>query len=296
MPGPSDSPPDGPAAGPLELRPGLTVAAVRTTITGPMTSTRPAHALLVNVGRPYRLVETLGDVARPTAGAPGDVAVVPAGMPLTAHSLDGTPQPLECLLVLLSPALVAEVVDAAGPRSPRPELLPVVGSRSPAVAQLASVLHAGLGDRTALGRLAREQLGSALAVAVVRDHSATGPPAGGDPPEPGRGLGRAQLQAVLRLVEDELSAPLSVAELAARAAVSPFHFSRLFRSATGQSPHQYVLQRRLARARELLAGTDVPIGLVAARCGFADQSHLTRQTRRHLGTTPAALRAAARGR
>jgi len=257
-------------------------------------STSPAHTLLVNVGRPYRLVETLAGVERPTGGTPGDVAVVPAGMPLAARSLDGTPQPLSFLLLSLSPEVVDEVIEAAGAGSRPHELLPAVGSRSPAVAQLATVLHAGLGDRTGLGRLAREQLGVALAVTLVRDHSARPPEA--DAPASRRGLTPAQLHAVLRLVEDDLSAPLSVADLAARASVSPFHFSRLFRLATGQSPHQYVLQRRLAGARELLVGTDVPIGHVAARCGFADQSHLTRHTRRQLGTTPAALRTAARGR
>ncbi|WP_345711050.1 helix-turn-helix transcriptional regulator, partial [Kineococcus glutinatus] len=73
--------------------------------------------------------------------------------------------------------------------------------------------------------------------------------------------------------------------------VSPFHFARLFRVATGCSPHQHVLRRRVERARELVVGTAVPLAQVAARCGFADQSHLTRALRRELGVTPAALRA-----
>jgi len=280
---------------PVALRPGLMVTAVRTAITEPVVTTSADHAVLVNVGRPYRLVETLGDVSRPTAGTPGDVAVVPAGVPLAARSLDGTPQALEFLVVALSPDLLAEVLDTAGAPAARRRLLPVVGARSPAVAQLGGLLHSGLPDRTDLGRLALEQLGTALAVTVVRDHTAGGTLPGGARAA-GSGLTPAQLQAVLRLVEDDLAAPLAVADLAARAAVSPFHFSRLFRAATGATPHQYVLQRRLAHARDLLVRTDLPLGQVAARCGFADQSHLTRHVRRHLGRTPAVLRAAARGR
>jgi AraC family transcriptional regulator len=128
-------------------------------------------------------------------------------------------------------------------------------------------------------------------VALVRDHT-TAPPR----PAPGRELRREQLQAVLALVDDDLSAPLTVADLAARAHVSVFHFSRLFRASTGVSPHRYVVQRRLAHARELLTRTDVPIAQVAQRCGFADQSHLTRLVRAHLGCTPAQLRTTARGR
>lgn len=167
-----------------------------------------------------------------------------------------------------------------------------MGTRSPGVAQLGMLLHAGLADRTGLGRSAVESLGTALAATVVRDHTTTRPPPPAPPPE----LGRTQLQAVLRLVEEELPGPLPVADLAARAHVSVFHFSRLFRASTGVSPHQYVLDRRLARARELLTGTDLPLAHVAVRCGFADQSHLTRVVRRRLGATPAAVRAAARGR
>jgi AraC family transcriptional regulator len=75
--------------------------------------------------------------------------------------------------------------------------VPVVAARSPAVAQLGTLLRA---------RTARRELAP------------------------------AQLHAVFRLVEDDLSAPLTVADLAARAHVSVFHFSRLFRGSTGLSP------------------------------------------------------------
>ena len=274
---------------PRELGAGVGALDLRTSITGPVVSALPVHRVLVNVGRPYRLVETLGDVRRATSGAPGDVAVVPAGVPLAAEPLDGKPQPLCALVVTFSPDVIGEVLEAGG--RARAPLVPVVGARSPAVAQLGGLLHAGLADRTQLGRLALESLGAALAVAVVRDHTTALRPAA-----PGRQLSRDQLQAVLALVEDDLSAPLTVADLAARAHVSVFHFSRLFRAATGVSPHRYVVQRRLAHARELLTRTDVPLAQVALRCGFADQSHLTRLVRDRLGTTPAALRTAARGR
>ena len=287
MTGPSDAVDLPPAL--RELGAGVGALDLRTSITGPVVSTLPVHRVLVNVGRPYRLLETLGDVRRPTPGAPGDVAVVPAGVPLAAEPLDGTPQALAALVVSLAPDVIDEVLDAAG-RAPAP-LVAVVGSRSPAVAQLGGLLHAGLADRTELGRLTLESLGAALAVAVVRDHT-TVPTR----PAPARELGREQLHAVLTLVEDDLSAPLTVADLAARAHVSVFHFSRLFRTTTGVSPHRYVVQRRLAHARDLLSGTDVPLAEVALRCGFADQSHLTRLVREHLGCTPAELRTAARGR
>jgi AraC family transcriptional regulator len=273
---------------PVELRPGLAVRSVA----GPLAESvvRPAgeHRVFVNVGRPYRLVETLGDDEHRTPGLPGDVAVVPAELPFAVRSADGSPQPVTSLVVAIAPDLVAEVLATAGSRG---ELVPVVGARSPAVAPLAGLLHAGLADRTALGRLAQGSVGTALVAALARDHT-TALPVSRAP----RGLSPAQLARVVRHVEDCLSEPLTVAGLAALAHVSEFHFSRLFRAATGTSPHRYVLGRRLARARELLTGTDVPVGVVAARCGFADASHLTRHTRRAFGAPPAALRAAVRGR
>lgn len=278
---------------PLTLRPGLAVTVVRTTVAELVVTTAAEHAVLVNVGRPYRLTETLGEVSRRTPGTPGDVAVVPAGVPLAVESADGTPQPVESLVVALSPDLVAEVLEAAGQRRAA-ELVPAVGSRSPTVSQLATLLAAGMPDGTDLGRLALESLGTALAVAVVRDHSTAR--TADHRPAPAAGLAPRQLDRVLRMVEDGLATPLSVPDLAATAHVSEFHFSRLFRAATGLSPHQYVLQRRLARARELLLATDLPVAAVAARCGFADQSHLTRHVRRQFGRTPTALRAAARAR
>jgi AraC family transcriptional regulator len=274
---------------PLYLRPGLSVAAVRAPVAERDGPPAAEHRVLVNVGRPYRLVETLGGVEHATPGLPGDVAVVPAGTPFAVRSRDGVPQDVAALVVAVAPALLAEVLDAGGVRGAA-EPLPVVGARSPAVASLGGLLAAGLHDTSDVGLLALDGLAQALLAAVVRDHAAVRPPA------PAAGLSRAQLDRVLRHVEDHLAGPVTVADLAGLAAVSPFHFSRQFRAATGTSPHRYVLQRRVARARELLTGTDLPVAQVAARCGFADQSHLTRHARRLLGAPPGALRAAARDR
>jgi AraC-like DNA-binding protein/quercetin dioxygenase-like cupin family protein len=78
----------------------------------------------------------------------------------------------------------------------------------------------------------------------------------------------------------------SLESLAAEAAVTPFHLVRAFTRTIGMSPHQYVVQLRIDRARHLLAA-GTPPSLVAAMTGFADQSHLTTQFKRHLGITPA---------
>ena len=68
------------------------------------------------------------------------------------------------------------------------------------------------------------------------------------------------------------------------------HFRRVFRRTFGQPPHRYLRERRLERARDLLLGTRDPVGMIALRTGFSDQSHLTRCFKRHFGTPPAELR------
>ena len=75
--------------------------------------------------------------------------------------------------------------------------------------------------------------------------------------------------------------------LAALAHMSPYHFARLFKKSTGLPPHQYVIARRVERAKELLRDRDpLPLAEVAAETGFSSQSHFTRHFKRFVGVTP----------
>jgi AraC family transcriptional regulator len=78
--------------------------------------------------------------------------------------------------------------------------------------------------------------------------------------------------------------------MAAEVHVSPLYLARAFKTAVGQSPHQYVLRRRLERAKELLRNTDRPIVDVALSAGFSSQSHLSNWFLRDVGVSPAAYR------
>ncbi|MDG2520472.1 AraC family transcriptional regulator [Caulobacter segnis] len=102
---------------------------------------------------------------------------------------------------------------------------------------------------------------------------------------PGRLSGRQ-----VRLAQDVLGADLgdslSLTEVASACGLSVSHFARGFKIATGSTPHAWRQARRLARARDLLATSDLPLAEVALACGFAEQSYFTRLFKRETGLTP----------
>ncbi|HYC35382.1 MAG TPA: AraC family transcriptional regulator [Usitatibacter sp.] len=107
---------------------------------------------------------------------------------------------------------------------------------------------------------------------------------------PGAGLRAYQLQQVLDIIDARLAEPIQVAELAAAAHLSPFHFSRMFKKSTGHAPHAYITTRRMELARRLLASNDFSLAEIATRVGYQTQAHFTDVFRKHVGATPGAYR------
>lgn len=111
---------------------------------------------------------------------------------------------------------------------------------------------------------------------------------------PAVGIPGREPQAVARakeLLNAHLADPPSLEALAAAVGLSPFHFARVFRRATGLPPHSWLMQRRVEQARALLKVGCTPL-TVAMQLGFADQSHLTRQFKQTYGIGPGAYRKA----
>ncbi len=91
-------------------------------------------------------------------------------------------------------------------------------------------------------------------------------------------------------VEQHPDAALTVPTLAALAHLSPYHFARLFRNATGQTVHKYVLDQRVQVSYQLVVTTNLPLSQIANDTGFADESHFIRHFNATFGLTPGALR------
>lgn len=104
------------------------------------------------------------------------------------------------------------------------------------------------------------------------------------------GLSPYQIRAVTEYIRNNLSLDLSLCELAACAALSPYHFARLFKQSTGMAPYRYVIYQRVEYAKELLKQRELSITEVALVCGFAHQGHLSRHFKRLTGLTPKSFR------
>jgi len=103
-------------------------------------------------------------------------------------------------------------------------------------------------------------------------------------------IGRLSIEEVLDVLRDDVASWDGVAALAKRAGLTRSHFARQVRRLTGLPPYAMVAGSRIEAAKQLLERTEVPLGGVAFRTGFADQSHLTRAFQRATGLTPARYR------
>jgi AraC-like DNA-binding protein len=104
------------------------------------------------------------------------------------------------------------------------------------------------------------------------------------------GLPPGAMRRVQEYVDAHLGESMDLAELASIAGLSVFHFARQFKQSAGVTPHHYLVQRRIERAQDMLARTDLALSEIAVAAGFSDQSHLSRHFRQMLGTTPREFR------
>jgi AraC family transcriptional regulator len=108
------------------------------------------------------------------------------------------------------------------------------------------------------------------------------------------GLLAWQARKVRDYIDAHVAEPLLVADLCAIVQRSEAHFSRLFKQTFGESPHAFLIRRRLKRAEHYMLQTDASLSDIALRCGFTDHAHLCKHFRKVTGSTPALWRRASR--
>jgi AraC family transcriptional regulator len=183
------------------------------------------------------------------------------------------------LLIFLDPSIVMDVAEEAGIRNLW--LLDGVGFVSPGLQIVASQILAELEAPELATRLFADTVALTLGLQLVRRHSSARP-LGARVHQ----LSPRQLHAATEFIDSFIDQDLSLKRIADAAAISPFRVARGFREALGQSPRQYVISRRIERAKELLRGTEPTLAEIASQVGFATQSHFTAMFRRRCGMTP----------
>ena len=247
------------------------------------------HVAMVYLGRPLEMRAKMGDRDQYRHLVEGDVTIVPAGLP-SEWGWRGE-WSVDCLHMYLDPSFFEEVSAGTDVDATRIEIVNVFGVRDPQVEQVGKLLLSELEDGGLMGDLYAQSLANVLMIHLLRHHSSLGRRAARKVGREYKGaLSKRTLRSVTEYVGDNLVHDLTLEELAGVAHMSPYHFSRLFKRSTGLSPHQYVVRKRVERAKELLINTDLTLHAVALSVGFADQSHLSRYTKRLLGASPKSLR------
>jgi AraC family transcriptional regulator len=190
---------------------------------------------------------------------------------------------VDMLLFLMEPRYVTAQLESLGLPGNRAELRDLPARPDPGLLDLGCRLADALGHGLSGDELYCEVLLEAMLTRIIIRHTTV---TSGRMPYR-EILTPAKLRVLVAFINQNLSSPLRLGDLAAAAAISQAHLARSFRNATGIPLHRYVLHRRLERARSLLSHAGARVQTVAVQCGFADAPHLSKAYRKAYGITPA---------
>ena len=242
-------------------------------------------SFIYHLTRPTEVLRKIeGCATEKTLIGPRRICLTP-GTATTQWQHNGHPEILQVYLrQSLYTGAVAEMYGCDGATA---EIVPRFAMMDPLLEQLAIAIHTALRNGASEDGLYIDTLAQMIAVHLARSHSSRSKPVRLATPD---GIPGWRMRRLIEYIEEHLEGDLSLEAMAAEAEVSPLYLARAFKTAIGQSPHQYVLGRRLERAKELLRNTDTPIVEVALAAGFSSQSHLSNWFVRLVGVSPAAYR------
>lgn len=192
----------------------------------------------------------------------------------------------ETLHVVIEPSFLNRVaVDTECKNSGTFELLPILKGNDRTFNNLIQLFLAEINDKDLLDKLYLESLSSLLGIHLLRRYCNRNPKVS----RPSSGLSHRQLREAIDYIQAHLDGDLSLEAIAAQTNMGRCYFAAQFKQSMGISPHQYVSQQRIKKAKQLLQKSNtLSIAEVSLECGFSSQSHFTKMFKKQLGTTPKA--------
>ena len=167
----------------------------------------------------------------------------------------------------------------------RIELIPHIGLNDPLIQQIGIALKADVEAGYPAGRIFGESLATGLVIHLIKHYSAWQVKS-----ESTGSLTRYELGKIQDYVSVHLNQNISLSEMGGVINLSQYHFCRLFKQSTGITPHQYLTQCRINRAKQLLSKTKLTITEIAFEIGFSNHSSFTRLFSKYVGVTPKSFR------
>lgn len=238
------------------------------------------HTILVRRAGPTELVQRQGATVQRRCWLPGEAIIVPSGVPTFWRS----ESPRDNIHIDLDPAWLQRVAGGAEVR-----LRSCFGQPDPVLSALAAALMASLHTNASLQPSFADGISQSLAAHLLEHYALS---EGRE--RPATALSRRELDRICALVEGDLQHRWSVREMADAVGLSGFHFCRLFKAASGQSPHAWLTRLRMEEAMRLLRATARPVFDIALDTGYSTAAHFSQAFRRHWGVTPREARASHR--
>jgi AraC family transcriptional regulator len=243
------------------------------------------HVVVINLGHSSTWEFKKEGRFRRFFKARGAISFFPSHQPFSGRLKVERGALANVLFLALDPVFVRRVAEGLELDSDRIELVEQRRSTDPTLHHIAMALRAGVQTGAAFDRFYGEALSTALAVHLLREYDAAVP----GPKKQYGGLPREKLVRAVEYIQDQLATDLTVSRIAQAVYISPYHFTKLFKQSTGQTPHRYVVEARVRKAKELLSTGKFTISEAAYHVGFVDQSHLTRHFKRVFGLPPKRL-------
>lgn len=230
---------------------------------------------------PLPMLATIDDLTQPTPIRSGTVTIVPASARNWAY---WNVEHQFMVLAWEADQLAQDIAEATDGNAV--ELLPTLGHVDPLIYNIGVALKTELEFNATGDRLYIDAMKSALMAHLLRHYSVRRSAQNSVSLAVKNSLPESKLQQVRDYINEHLEQDLTLSELAAVVHMSPSYFSGSFKQLTGLAPHQYVIQCRVERAKQLLVQNKLSIAEIALQVGFAHQSHLSRHFKRLVGVTP----------